>query len=149
MHMHLELTGFLQIQSIKIIIIINQSGHPIALVSMVTTLCETRLYRVCLSSRLSWWLFWNVRRSWRSFRSIQQSASFPLLYYFLSDLLSSLYWPWDQLSSVESTPVSILVPKQVDCNMCRFSELLLFSFFFCKDSSDRLMKRASYSCCCN
>ena len=25
--------------------VINQSGHPIALVSMVTTLCETRLYR--------------------------------------------------------------------------------------------------------
>ena len=47
----------------------------------------------------------------------------------------------------ESTPVSIEVPKQVDCNMCRFSKLLLFSFFFCKDGSDRLMKRASYSCC--
>ena len=31
--------------------------------------------------------------------------------------------------------------------MCRFSKLLLFSFFFCKDGSDRLMKRASYSCC--
>ena len=30
--------------------------------------------------------------------------------------------------------------------MCRFSKLLLFSFFFCKDGSDRLMKRASYSC---
>ena len=39
------------------------------------------------------------------------------------------------------------VPKQVDCNMCRFSRLLLFSFFFCKDGSDRLMKRASFSCC--
>ena len=39
------------------------------------------------------------------------------------------------------------VPKQVDCNICRFSKLLLFSFFFCKDGSDRLMKRASYSCC--
>ena len=39
------------------------------------------------------------------------------------------------------------VPKQVDCNMCRFSKLLLFSFFFCKDGSDRQMKRASYSCC--
>ena len=36
---------------------------------------------------------------------------------------------------------------QVDCNMCRFSKLLLFSFLFCKDGSDRLMKRASYSCC--
>ena len=31
--------------------------------------------------------------------------------------------------------------------MCRFSKLLLFSFFFCKDGSDRLMKRASCSCC--
>ena len=39
------------------------------------------------------------------------------------------------------------VPKQVDCNKCRFSKLLLFSFFFCKDGSDRLMKRASFSCC--
>ena len=65
----------------------------------------------------------------------------------LASLLSSLYWPWDPLSSLESTPVSIQVPKQVDCNMCRFSKLLLFSFFFCKDGSDRLMKRASYSCC--
>ena len=50
-------------------------------------------------------------------------------------------------TSLESTPVSIKIPKQVDCNMCRFSKLLLFSFFFCKDGSDRLMKRASYSCC--
>ena len=65
----------------------------------------------------------------------------------LTSLLSSLYWPWDPLSSLESTPVSIWVPKRVDCNMCRFSKLLLFSFFFCKDGSDRLMKRASYSCC--
>ena len=31
--------------------------------------------------------------------------------------------------------------------MRRFSKLLLFSFFFCKDGSDRLMKRASFSCC--
>ena len=100
--------------------------------------------RVCLCLRL-WRLFWNVRRSWRSFRSIRQSASFSLL--LLSDLLSSLYWPWDPLSSVESTPVSIYVPKQVDCNMCRFSKPLLFSFFFCKDGSDRLIKRASFSCC--
>ena len=29
----------------------------------------------------------------------------------------------------------------------RKSKLLLFSFFFCKDGSDRLMKWASYSCC--
>ena len=32
----------------------------------------------------------------------------------LTSLLSSLYWPWDPLSSLESTPVSIKVPKQVD-----------------------------------
>ena len=31
--------------------------------------------------------------------------------------------------------------------MCSFSKLLLFSFFFSKDGSDQLMKRASYSCC--
>ena len=37
--------------------------------------------------------------------------------------------------------------ERVECNMCRFSGLLLFSFFFCKDGSDRLMKRASHSCC--
>ena len=30
--------------------------------------------------------------------------------------------------------------------MCRFSKLLLL-FFFCKGDGDRLMKRASYSCC--
>ena len=36
---------------------------------------------------------------------VRQSASFSLL--LLSDLLSSLYWPWDPLSSLESTPVSI------------------------------------------
>ena len=65
----------------------------------------------------------------------------------LASLLCSLYWPWDPLSSLKSTPVSIWVPKQVDCNTCRFSKLLLFSFFFCKDGSDRLMKRASSSCC--
>ena len=97
--------------------------------------------RVCLSSRLSWRLFWNIRRYWRSFKSIRQSASFSLL--LLSDLLSSLYWPWDPLSSLESTPVSIQVSKQTDCNMYRFSKLLVFSFFFCKDGSDRLMEWAS------
>ena len=47
----------------------------------------------------------------------------------LTSFLSSLYWPWDPLSSLESTPVSIEVPKQVDCYMCRFSKRLLFSFF--------------------
>ena len=38
------------------------------------------------------------------------------------------------------------VLKQVDCNVCRFSKLLLFSFssaVVSKDGSDRLMKRAS------
>ena len=47
----------------------------------------------------------------------------------LSSLLSSLYWSWDPPSSLGSTSVPIEVPKQVDCNMCRFSKLLLFSFF--------------------
>ena len=67
--------------------------------------------------------------------------------FFFTSLLCSLYWPWDPLSSLESTPVSIWVPKQVDCNLSRFSKLLLFSLFFCKDGSDRLMKRASNSSC--
>ena len=41
--------------------------------------------------------------------SIRQSALFSLLLLFfpLASLLSSLYWPWDPLSSLESTPVSI------------------------------------------
>ena len=99
--------------------------------------------RVWLSSRLSWQLFWSVRHSWRSFRSIRQSASFSLLLLFFPLCTG----PGTHCPSLESTPVSIKVPKQVDCNMCRFSKLLLFSFFFCKDGSDRLMKRASYSCC--
>ena len=64
--------------------------------------------------------------------------------FLLTTLFCSLYWPWYPLSSLESTPILIQVPKQVDCNMCRFSKLLLF---FRKDVSDRLMKRASYSCC--
>ena len=37
------------------------------------------------------------------------------------------------------------VENATDCNMCRISNC--FSFFFCKDGSDRLMKPASYSCC--
>ena len=49
------------------------------------------------------------------------------------------------MSSLESTPVSIWVPKQVGCSMCRISTC--FSFFSCEDDSDRLMKRASSSCC--
>ena len=44
----------------------------------------------------------------------------------LTSLLCCLYWPWDPLSSLECTPVSIQVPKQVDCNMCWFM-LLFFS----------------------
>ena len=32
-------------------------------------------------------------------------------------LLCYLHWPWDPLSSLESTPVSIQVHKQVDCDM--------------------------------
>ena len=97
--------------------------------------------RMWFSAHLWWRLFWNVRHSWRSFRSVRQSAS-----YFPLTSLCSLYWPWYPLSSLESTPVSILVPKQVDCNMCRFCKPSSL-FFFCEDGSDRLMKRASYSCC--
>ena len=43
MLMHEALTWFLQIQRYQNVI--NQGGHPIALVSMATTLCETRLLR--------------------------------------------------------------------------------------------------------
>ena len=42
MLMHEAMTWFLQIQRYQNGI--NQGGHPIALVSMATTLCETRLY---------------------------------------------------------------------------------------------------------
>ena len=40
--------------------------------------------RVWLSAHLSWRLFWNVRHSWRSFRSIWQSVSFSLLLLFFA-----------------------------------------------------------------
>ena len=43
--MHCVLTWFLQFQRYKSVI--NQGGHPIALVSMVTMLWETRLYKNC------------------------------------------------------------------------------------------------------
>ena len=33
--------------------VINQSGHPIALVSMVTTLCETRLFTWAISELMN------------------------------------------------------------------------------------------------
>ena len=64
--------------------------------------------------------------------------------FLLTSLLCSLYWPWDPLPSLGSTPVSIVVTKQVDCNKCRFSKLFLI-FFFLYDGSDRLMKQASFS----
>ena len=68
----------------------------------------------------------------------------------LSPLLCYLYWTWGPLLSLEYTPVSVYVSKQVDCNMCRFSSLVhwfSFSFFFfSKDGSDQLIRRAS--CCC-
>ena len=44
------------------------------------------------------------------------------------------------------THTSIKVPKQVDCNLCPFSKRA--SLFFCKDGSNRLTKRASYSFLC-
>ena len=49
MLVHGALTRFLQIQRYQNVI--NQGGHPISLVSMVTTLCETRLYRRSLAWR--------------------------------------------------------------------------------------------------
>ena len=51
------------------------------------------------------------------------------------------------LRTVQFHCTSCTQTHTVDSNMCRFSKLLLFSFFFCKDGSDRLMKRASFSCC--
>ena len=98
--------------------------------------------RVWLSSRLSWRLFWSVRHSWRSFRSIRQSASFSVL---LSSFLSVLALGPTVILRVYSC--LDLGPETGRLQLCRFSKLLLFSFFFCKDGSDRLMKRASYSCC--
>ena len=56
-----------------------------------------------------------------------QSASFPRILLFFAVCTG---WPWHPLSSFESTPVSILVLKQVDWNMCRFSKL---PFFFSSD----------------
>ena len=62
------------------------------------------------------------------FRSIRQSASFSLI--LLSDFLSSLYWPWDPLVILRVYSCLNLGPGTgIDCNMCRFSKLLLFSFF--------------------
>ena len=113
--------------------------------------CTQTIILQVVCSHLSWRLLsiLNCSTFLAVISSIRQSASFSLLLLFfpLASLLSSLYWPCDSLSSLESTPVSISVPKQVDCNMCRFSKPLLFSFLFCKDGSDRLMKLASYSCC--
>ena len=45
--------------------------------------------------------------------------------------------PWDPLSSID--PVSIQVPKQADCDMCRFSrQSLLFSCQGDSDSTDEV-----------
>ena len=45
-------------------------------------------------------------------------------------LLCCLHWPWDPVSSLQSTPVLIKVPKQVDCDMCGLSKILLFSVLY-------------------
>ena len=37
--------------------------------------------------------------------------------FLLTSLLCSLYWPWDPLSPLESTPVLMYVLKLVDCHM--------------------------------
>ena len=45
--------------------VINEGGHPIALVSMVTTLCEKSLYSVCLCERVLFgvWARWDMRQT--------------------------------------------------------------------------------------
>ena len=58
--------------------------------------------RMWLSARLSWRLFWNVQHLGGHFGVFDSQCIFPL-----TALLYSLYWPWDPLSSLESTPVSI------------------------------------------
>ena len=87
MLMHEAMTWFLQIQRYQNGV--NQGGHPIALVSMATTLCETRLYRSGLThgrkttaakenscerkqlkkKSLSRWHAW---RAWKAHQTIQK-----------------------------------------------------------------------------
>ena len=56
---------------------------------------------------------------------------------FVLSLLISLYVLAYRLSSSESSPVSVQDPKQVDCDISRFSNLLLASLFLLKDESDQ------------
>ena len=60
-----------------------------------------------LSTRLSWRLFWSVQLLGGHFRVFDSQRHFSL-----TALLYSLYWPWDPLPSLESTPVSIYYPGQ-------------------------------------
>ena len=54
---------------------------------------------IWVSTYLSWQLFQKVRHSWQAFWQFASFFSFlPLLCYLL--------WPWDPLSSLQSTPVS-------------------------------------------
>ena len=64
----------------------------------------------------------------------------------LTSLLCSLYWHWDPLSSLESTPLSRSRSQNRWTATC-VGLVYCFSFFSCKDGSDRLMKRASQSSC--
>ena len=111
------------------------------------SVARTCLYSSCVRAGMTQFaLLVAVILKCSTFVAVISEYSTVIVIFPLTSLLSSLYWPCDPLSSWKSTPVSILVPKKVDC-MCRISILLLFSFFFCKDGSDRLMKPASYSCC--
>ena len=83
-------------------------------------------------------------QSWRSFKLFNRQCQFSSSF-SRSSLLSD--WSWrDPSSYLEYTRESIY-SKQADCDICGFSDLLLF--FFCKDDTDRLMRRASCRCCTN
>ena len=63
MLLHWALAWFLQIERYQNGI--NRGGHPIALVTMVTTLCEARLFVTCKPSEVChyWVQFWSLRFS--------------------------------------------------------------------------------------
>ena len=84
------------------------------------------LYSSCVHARVGTHLSWLLFRSACSIGGqtevfdSQRHFTFPLLLY-------CLYWPWDPVSSLQSTPVLIKVPKQIDCDMYGLSKILLFS----------------------
>ena len=87
----------------------------------------------------------NVRRFWRPLQVFNSQRHFPS--YFSSFLSVVALGPTVILRVYSCLDVCPETGRLQ--HVCRFSKLLLFSFFFCscKDGSDRLMKRASYSCC--